>query len=147
MPAFSNALCSTCVSLKNAGIIDEVVDDFQPKCFLAPYYGGKEMPVALGNIFKQSVTKEKPGMRFHCPHVSINTGLTIALTDPDAPSRKDPKWSEMCHWIARIIVYGDGSDASSIEVSVEDELVECTFSIPSFCLCFLNLCRQTTWSS
>jgi phosphatidylethanolamine-binding protein (PEBP) family uncharacterized protein len=24
----------------------------------------------------------------------------ITLTDPDAPSRDDPKWSEMCHWIA-----------------------------------------------
>lgn len=24
----------------------------------------------------------------------------IALTDPDAPSRDNPKWSEMCHWIA-----------------------------------------------
>lgn len=24
----------------------------------------------------------------------------IVLTDPDAPSRDDPKWSEFCHWIA-----------------------------------------------
>jgi phosphatidylethanolamine-binding protein (PEBP) family uncharacterized protein len=24
----------------------------------------------------------------------------ITLTDPDAPSRDNPKWSEMCHWIA-----------------------------------------------
>lgn len=24
----------------------------------------------------------------------------LALTDPDAPSRDDPKWSEFCHWIA-----------------------------------------------
>jgi len=28
--------------------------------------------------------------------------MTIILTDPDAPSRKDPKWSEMCHWIAEV---------------------------------------------
>lgn len=26
--------------------------------------------------------------------------LTIAMTDPDAPSRDDPEWSEICHWIA-----------------------------------------------
>lgn len=25
--------------------------------------------------------------------------LTLVLTDPDAPSREDPKWSQMCHWI------------------------------------------------
>lgn len=24
----------------------------------------------------------------------------VTLTDPDAPSRENPKWSEMCHWIA-----------------------------------------------
>ncbi|KAJ4178073.1 carboxypeptidase Y inhibitor [Fusarium falciforme] len=23
----------------------------------------------------------------------------IVMTDPDAPSRQDPKWSEFCHWI------------------------------------------------
>lgn len=26
--------------------------------------------------------------------------LTLALTDPDARSRDNPDWSEMCHWIA-----------------------------------------------
>lgn len=24
----------------------------------------------------------------------------VTLTDPDAPSRDNPEWSEMCHWIA-----------------------------------------------
>lgn len=28
------------------------------------------------------------------------TNLIITLSDPDAPSRSDPKWSEFCHWIA-----------------------------------------------
>jgi len=26
--------------------------------------------------------------------------LTLALTDPDAPSHHNPKWSQVCHWIA-----------------------------------------------
>lgn len=25
---------------------------------------------------------------------------TLALTDPDAPSRDNPEWSQICHWIA-----------------------------------------------
>lgn len=29
-----------------------------------------------------------------------NVTYVIALTDPDAPSRDKPKWSEFCHWIA-----------------------------------------------
>ena len=31
---------------------------------------------------------------------TTNLTYVITLTDPDAPSRDDPKWSEMCHWIA-----------------------------------------------
>lgn len=34
------------------------------------------------------------------PPTLPQNNLVIALTDPDAPSRDDPKWSEMCHWIA-----------------------------------------------
>lgn len=29
-----------------------------------------------------------------------NVSYVITLTDPDAPSRDDPKWSEFCHWVA-----------------------------------------------
>lgn len=25
--------------------------------------------------------------------------LVLTLSDPDAPSRDDPRWSEVCHWI------------------------------------------------
>jgi len=89
-------------ALKQASIIDEVIDDFEAKCFVAPYYGKKERAVALGNVFKESNTKEKPSLKIYCPHIKSTPGLTIALTDPDAPSRDDPKWSEMCHWIAII---------------------------------------------
>jgi len=112
-------------ALKSADIIDEVVDDFQPKCFLAPFYTEREKPVALGNIFKESKTKERPSLKVYCPHIKSTSGLTIALTDPDAPSRDDPKWSEMCHWIA--MIYSPDEDSDEIESRVpinEKELVE-----------------------
>lgn len=64
----------------------------------------------------------------------------LALTDPDAPSRKEPKWSEFCHWIA-ISPYwknanigeldGDCSESSLIqkptpdrEIDLLDEIIE-----------------------
>jgi phosphatidylethanolamine-binding protein (PEBP) family uncharacterized protein len=31
--------------------------------------------------------------------VKIARYLTVAMTDPDAPSQFDRKWSEFCHWI------------------------------------------------
>jgi len=39
--------------------------------------------------------------------------FTIILTDPDAPSRKNPKWGEMCHWIASLPTPAESSAASS----------------------------------
>jgi len=33
------------------------------------------------------------------PMIPLNN-LVIAMTDPDAPSRDDPKWSEIAHWLA-----------------------------------------------
>jgi hypothetical protein len=115
--------------LKNAGIIDQVIDDFEPgelKCFVSPSYGKKERPVALGNTFKQSKTKKKPSLKIYCPHLETTPGLTIALTDPDAPSRDDPKWSEMCHWIAVISTSG----TESVEINLgghidEKDLIKC----------------------
>lgn len=89
--------------MKKAQIIDDVVDEFVPKCFVSPVYETKkhkEYPVALGNALKPSKTKEEPALRIFCPELETTTGLTIVLTDPDAPSRDNPKWSEMCHWIA-----------------------------------------------
>lgn len=36
--------------------------------------------------------------------------LTIALTDPDAPSRDNPKWSQICHWIATDVHLSSSDD-------------------------------------
>jgi phosphatidylethanolamine-binding protein len=112
--------------LKNADIIDQVIDDFEPKSLIFPYYGKEQRPVALGNKFKQSKTKEKPSLKIYYSHIESTPGLTIALTDPDAPSRDDPKWSEMCHWIA--IIPTSGKD--SVEINFggytdEEEVIEC----------------------
>jgi len=112
-------------ALKRADIIDEVIDDFEPKCFVAPFYGKKERAVAFGNTFKESNTKERPSLKVYCPHIKSTPGLTIALTDPDAPSRDDPKWSEMCHWIGMIYTPEEGSHDIDLEVHIDEkELVE-----------------------
>lgn len=60
-------------------------------------------------------------------------GLTIVLTDPDAPSRKSPEWSEVCHWIAKVPVKKGiskgGIDVDGLEWSVKrggvEDMKEC----------------------
>lgn len=50
------------------------------------------------------------------------TRIVVALTDPDAPSREDPEWSQICHWV----VYGvrvqspSSSPLSELEGDVEE---------------------------
>ncbi|KAF7186843.1 Carboxypeptidase Y inhibitor [Pseudocercospora fuligena] len=61
----------------------------------------------IGNTIKPKKLQEVPEiqLRDHLPDLSAwndTTGvpqLTLALTDPDAKSRDDPKWSQMLHWL------------------------------------------------
>jgi len=47
---------------------------------------------------------------------------TIALTDPDAPSRDNPEWSEMCHWIATGVSLKEADDDDDDEDRASTEL-------------------------
>jgi hypothetical protein len=86
-----------------------VIDDFSPSLGLhaswpSPEWPGKERAL-LGNTLKPEHLKEEPVIRLHDMQAASlssyrNVSYVITLTDPDAPSRDDPKWSEFCHWIA-----------------------------------------------
>jgi phosphatidylethanolamine-binding protein len=112
-----------------------VIDDFEARCLVTPLYGKKERAVALGNILEESKTKWKPSVKIHCPHPKWTPGITIIITDPDARSREDPKWSEMCHWIA--IVPSLSPESFGINVGSNTglkELVECKHCFSMFLL-------------
>ena len=84
------------------------------------------MSVTLGNILKPTKTKKMPGLDIYCKNLGSMSGLTIALTDPDAPSRLDPRWSEMCHWIAKLpVAFHENELQLSLDDDGFDELVEC----------------------
>ncbi|KAK3370571.1 phosphatidylethanolamine-binding protein [Podospora didyma] len=92
--------------LKKAEIIPTVIDEFVPSLLLHAKWSSKNK-AELGNTLKPSKLDDAPSVSLHAPSDSssslcTNVGVTytVALTDPDAPSRDDPKWSEMCHWIA-----------------------------------------------
>jgi phosphatidylethanolamine-binding protein (PEBP) family uncharacterized protein len=69
-------------------------------------------------------------------------GFTVALTDPDAPSRKHPEWSEICHWIVTIpgnaITWQGGEDRSVEMHLISNEIVECKTSIRSLSLLLIG---------
>ena len=59
----------------------------------------------LGNTIKPKHLQDAPSITLNedtSPGSTTDKHPTyvVTLTDPDAPSRDNPKWSEMCHWIA-----------------------------------------------
>ncbi|KAK4506652.1 hypothetical protein PRZ48_000384 [Zasmidium cellare] len=96
--------------LKKAEIIPTVLDSFHP--FLTISVDWKKASVDVGNTIKPKKVKKAPNVQLidDLPELKRTLPqLTLALTDPDAKSRDDPKWSEMCHWIAtNITLTSDG---------------------------------------
>ncbi|KAI5967174.1 TFS1 [Candida margitis] len=88
-------------------IVPDVVDDFETQGLLSIEYGPTEL-VTLGNTLPVSGTQEPPKIQLtlNSPTEdgkieSINEGdkFILVLTDPDAPSNTDHKWSEYLHWL------------------------------------------------
>jgi phosphatidylethanolamine-binding protein (PEBP) family uncharacterized protein len=81
----------------------EVIHDFLPSISLSVSWPKKE--AKLGNTLKPKHVQDQPSISLYdetnggdC--ATTNVTYVVTLTDPDAPSRDNPKWSEMCHWIA-----------------------------------------------
>lgn len=84
-----------------------MLDEFQP--FLNVSVSWKKAAAGVGNTVKPKKVQKMPKVSLldELPELSFLNGtqdehpqLTLVLTDPDARSRDDPDWSEMCHWIA-----------------------------------------------
>lgn len=105
-------------ALHEAEIIPTVIDDFLPSLSLSVTWSAsssntnrkknkksKTKTAELGNTLKPKHLQHTPSIALYdettddgsC--VTNNMTYVVTLTDPDAPSRDDPKWSEMCHWI------------------------------------------------
>jgi hypothetical protein len=124
--------------LRAGGVIPDVLDDFNPTCRLQVLYPENHKEVLMGNQFNVTDAQHAPIVTVTCPGVSeADLGkYTVVLTDPDAPSRDDPKWSEFCHWIGKMPPSGvlqadlpkealEKHKAAAAEKKVSDEAVEC----------------------
>lgn len=88
-------------------IVPDVAEKFEPHGLLTIEYS-PECLVTLGNTLKVKDTQKSPKIQFtlNSPNqeqelqVEKEDRFMLVLTDPDAPSNSDHKWSEYCHWIA-----------------------------------------------
>ena len=100
-------------SITFSRLISTVVDDFLPSLTVSVRWK-KHHSAKLGNTLKPKQLKRQPTIALRdetaggdgdggvVSRAAASAALTytIALTDPDAPSRDNPRWSEFCHWIA-----------------------------------------------
>ncbi|KAI7651489.1 hypothetical protein KC318_g15658, partial [Hortaea werneckii] len=96
-------------SLKKAEIIPTVLDSFHPK--LALDISWKHATAHVGNTVDPDRLQKPPKTTLSSLNHGEDTSetspllkpeemqLTISLTDPDAPSRENPEWAQVCHWI------------------------------------------------
>lgn len=107
--------------------------DFSPKGLLIISYG-KDKDVVLGNNLKVDETQELPKVAFTLNvngsndlKISSKDNFSLVLTDPDAPTRTDKKWSEYCHYIVSNLKLNPvsasdlGNDVESLTTDLEFE--------------------------
>jgi len=120
--------------LKKAEIIPTVINAFVPKLAISVFW--ENATAEVGNTIDPSRTQDAPHVQFiaHVPDaqhegsglLKAGVQLTVALTDPDAPSRDNPEWSEICHWVATDVqlakpsIDHHGSDGTSLSGSSKD---------------------------
>ncbi|KAF2459910.1 phosphatidylethanolamine-binding protein [Lineolata rhizophorae] len=114
--AHNEEMLSVRAELKKAEIIPTVIDDFIPYISVnVTWPTGKTAD--LGNTIKPSKTQGMPDVHLSADMTSSaasNMTYTVAMTDPDAPSRDNPEWSEICHWIATNVSLSSASGLDEV---------------------------------
>ncbi|XP_076759629.1 protein D2 isoform X2 [Xylocopa sonorina] len=107
----SRLLSSMAQALQTHGVVPDVIDNV-PQNVLSVTYPN-QLSVDIGKVLTPTQVKDPPTVTWNG---DANTFYTLCMTDPDAPSRKDPKFREWHHWLVGNI---PGSDVSKGEVLSE----------------------------
>ncbi|CCF57702.1 hypothetical protein KAFR_0D00550 [Kazachstania africana CBS 2517] len=102
----------TIAALNKEDIVKDVFytdgDAFQPKGNLLVEYPTADTVVKMGNVLPTETTQVMPKVEFK-PYddfqLDLNATYSLIMTDPDAPSRTDHKWSEVCHYVETGITF------------------------------------------
>lgn len=126
---------ATTEALTQHDILKDVLHDSQFKAWgvLSAEYS-KDAPVAMGNTLSVQKTQLKPVVQFSLnpeegtPKVQAKDLFTLVITDPDAPSRTDKKWSEYCHYVEADLKILDHSSTRSTAHVSEPQFVSAQLS-------------------
>lgn len=84
--------------LKKSGVFPDVINEFNPSAVLQIDYGNGHQ-VTMGNELLPSDTQARPTIGLSFTKPTKGKSYTLVVTDPDAPRRGDPTWSEFAHFL------------------------------------------------
>jgi len=91
-------------SLRQAQIIPDVLNTFSPLLSITANWSSTAK-TQLGNTLPPSALSHPPDLyadKVASAYLPSDITFVLALTDPDAPSRDNPKWSQVCHWLGSL---------------------------------------------
>lgn len=97
------------MALTDAGVIPDVIPanpPFFPKALLVVTFPTSQEAL-LGNTLTKTDSADEPTIAFtpmQVPDVTDELTYTLVMTDPDAPSRVDPKFGQWRHWVVSILI-------------------------------------------
>ncbi|KAK6101136.1 Phosphatidylethanolamine-binding family protein [Brugia pahangi] len=98
-------------AFKKYQVVPDVISMVPTKLINVDYSGGAK--VNLGNELTPTQVKDEPKVSWDAEAKSL---YTLVMTDPDAPSRQNPKFREWHHWL---VVNIPGQDVSKGDVFSE----------------------------
>ncbi|XP_076651399.1 protein D2 isoform X1 [Halictus rubicundus] len=81
-------------SLATHGVVPDVIDKAPGKILSVVY--PNRISVEIGQVLTPTQVKDPPTVNWDA---DANVYYTLCMTDPDAPSRQDPKFREWHHWL------------------------------------------------
>jgi len=110
----SASVMSTAEEFKKHAIVPDVISKSPEKRIKVTFDGGAE--ANLGNILTPTQVQNPPkNVSWEADPDSL---YTLVKTDPDAPSRSDPKWREWHHWLVVNIPGNDISKGETISAYI-----------------------------
>jgi len=97
-------------SLHAEEVIPDVIPasaNFSPTVLFSITWPSTGTEVVLGSKITKDLTQDEPEIKILPMQEAGGLGVdevsyTVVMTDPDAPSRADPKFGEWRHWVVRL---------------------------------------------
>lgn len=105
-----NFVLSDTHQMEKEGVVPDVIDKVPAAVVTVKYGSGAE--VKMGNELTPTQVKDVPS-QVSWPTES-DTLYTLAMVDPDAPSRQNPKFREWHHWLVLNIPGNDISKGQAL---------------------------------